>query len=230
MGERSLTGSDQLESLSSALIELDEEATLSWAKRLIAEGDVTPLAIVQACQRAMRVVGERYERHEYYLAGLIVAGELFKEVLDLLEPSQVQAPVGEHAGTIVLGTVAGDIHDIGKNMFASALRTFGFTVIDLGVDVPPEQFVEEVGRSRPDVVCLSGLITTAYHSMKQTVDQIRAKSAGLGVVPPIVLGGATIDDEVCHYAGADSWSTDAMEGVRICERLAAGAIGRAETR
>jgi dimethylamine corrinoid protein len=216
---------DELESLSSALIELDEEGTLNWAKRLIAESDVTPLAIVQACQRAMRVVGERYERHEYYLAGLIVAGELFKEVLDLLEPSQIDMPVGEPAGTVVLGTVAGDIHDIGKNMFASALRTFGFAVIDLGVDVPPEQFLAEIKRSRPDVLCLSGLITTAYHSMKHTVELIRANAAHSSSVPPIVLGGATIDDEVCHYAGADSWSTDAMEGVRICERLAASHAG-----
>lgn len=220
-----MAGSDELEFLSSALIDLDEEATLEWTRRLMGEGDVTPLAIVQACQRAMRVVGERYERHEYYLAGLIVAGELFKEVLDLLEPGQADTPMGEPAGTVVLGTVAGDIHDIGKNMFASALRTFGFSVIDLGVDVPPERFLEEVRRSQPDVICLSGLITTAYHSMKHTVELIRANAAQLDFVPPIVLGGATIDDEVCHYAGADSWSTDAMEGVRICERLAAGHSG-----
>ena len=229
MGDRGLAGTDELESLSSALIELDEEATLTWTKHLIAEGEVTPLAMVQACQRAMRVVGERYERHEYYLAGLIVAGELFKEVLDLLEPSQIETPIGDHVGVVVLGTVAGDIHDIGKNMFASALRTFGFSVIDLGVDVPPEHFVDEVKRSRPDVLCLSGLITTAYHSMKHTVDLVRA-NAKLDYPLPIVLGGATIDDEVCHYAGADSWSTDAMEGVRICERLAAGSSGRAGSR
>ena len=121
--------------------------------------------------------------------------------------------------------MAGDIHDIGKNMFSTALRTFGFSVIDLGVDVAPEQFLEEVQRSRPDVLCLSGLITTAYHSMKHTVELIRANGAQLDFVPPIVLGGATIDDEVCHYAGADSWSTDAMEGVRICERLASRSTG-----
>jgi dimethylamine corrinoid protein len=224
-----LGGIDELEALSSSLIELDETSTLMWAKRLLSGGDVTPLAIVQSCQRAMRVVGERYERHEYYLAGLIVAGEVFKEVLDLLEPTQVEVPAGGHAGTIVLGTVAGDIHDIGKNMFATALRTFGFTVTDLGVDVEPEQFLGEVKRSQPDVLCLSGLITTAYHSMKHTVELIRANSAQLAFIPPIVLGGATIDDEVCHYAGADSWSTDAMEGVRICERLAAGPDGRSKS-
>ena len=212
---------DQLEALSTALVELDEDATLDLTRTLLTEGDATPLAIVQSCQRAMRVVGERYEKREYYLSGLIVAGELFKTVLDLLEPLQANMPAGNHAGTIVLGTVAGDIHDIGKNMFSSALRTFGFTVIDLGVDVPPECFVEQVRRSRPDVLCLSGLVSTAYNSMKKTVELLRDSSAHLDSVPPIVIGGATIDDEVCHFAGADSWSTDGMEGVRICERLVA---------
>lgn len=223
-----MAGIDELEALSSSLIELDEQSTLMWAKRLLSAGEVTPLAIVQSCQQAMRVVGERYERHEYYLAGLIVAGEVFKEVLDLLEPTQAEVLVGEHAGTIVLGTVAGDIHDIGKNMFSTALRTFGFTVIDLGVDVESEQFLEGVKRSQPDVLCLSGLITTAYHSMKHTVELIRTNSAQLNFVPPIVLGGATIDDQVCHYAGADSWSTDAMEGVRICERLTSRSTSRSK--
>jgi len=210
-----------LESLSTALIELDEDLTLRLTGEILAEGEVAPLAILQACQQAMRVVGERYERREYYLAGLILAGELFKAILDLVQPYQEDAQGVEHAGTIVLGTVAGDIHDIGKNIFGTALRTFGFTVADLGVDVSAERFLEEVGRLHPDLVCMSGLITTAYHSMKATVELLRAHAPALRYVPPIVLGGATIDEEVCRYAGADSWSTDAMEGVRICQRLVA---------
>lgn len=216
-----MTSLDRLEALFTALTELDEDATLDLARKLLDEGDATPLAIVQSCQRAMIVVGERYEKREYFLSGLIVAGEIFKGVLDLLGPLELRMPAGNHAGTVVLGTVAGDIHDIGKNMFKSALRTFGFTVIDLGVDVPPERFLEEVERSRPDVLCLSGLVSTAYNSMKKTVGLIRANSGHLDSAPPIVIGGATIDDEVCRFAGADSWSTDAMEGVRICERLVA---------
>ena len=121
----------------------------------------------------------------------------------------------------MLGTVAGDIHDIGKNMFATSLRGFDFKVIDLGVDVSPERFLAEVGRSRPDVVCFSGLIMTAFESMKATVSLLRSQEDHLGYRPPIVLGGAIIDGRVCRYAGADSWSTDAMEGVRICQDLAA---------
>ena len=215
---------DHLELLSNAMIELDEEEALAIVRVLLAAGEVTPLAIVEASQRAMRVIGERYERQEYYLSGMIVAGELFNAVLDLLEPMQLLLPAADPVGTVVLGTVAGDIHDIGKNMFAGALRTFGFSVIDLGVDVSPEDFLDAVKRAHPGVVCLSGLITAGHKSMKSTVELLRADKELAGSVPPIVLGGATIGEEICHWAGADSWSTDAMEGVRICERLTRTAL------
>jgi methanogenic corrinoid protein MtbC1 len=210
---------DKLDSLSVALIELDEDLTLELTREILEDGQIPPLHILQSCQHAMRVVGERYERREYYLSGLILAGEVFKEVLDLVQPEQRETTAGSHAGTVLLGTVAGDIHDIGKNMFGTALRSLGFAVVDLGVDVAPDRFLQEAKLSRPDVICLSGLITTAYHSMKATVQLLRANNGELGYAPPIVLGGATIDEEVCHYAGADSWSTDAMEGVRICQRI-----------
>jgi methanogenic corrinoid protein MtbC1 len=106
-------------------------------------------------------------------------------------------------------------------MFGTSLRGFDFKVIDLGVDVPPERFLAEIERSRPDVLCLSGLIMTAFDSMKTTVGLVRGHESELGYRPPIVLGGAIIDGRVCQYAGADSWSTDAMEGVRICQGLVA---------
>jgi methanogenic corrinoid protein MtbC1 len=210
-----------LDSLRTALIELDEGRTLDLTRQLLAQDRVTPVSILGACQQALKVVGERYERQEYFLSGLIMAGELFKEVLDLVQPLQGQTQLGTTAGTVVLGTVAGDIHDIGKNMFATSLRGFEFKVIDLGVDVSPERFLAEVGRSRPDVVCLSGLIMAAFESMKATVRLLRSQEEHLGYQPPIVLGGAIIDGRVCQYAGADSWSTDAMEGVRICQDLVA---------
>lgn len=210
---------NELEALGEALIELDEEQTIALTGEILARGEVPSSSILNACQQAMRVVGERYERQEYYLAGLILAGELFKEVLNLVQPEQDQYPRDGTTGTILLGTVAGDIHDIGKNLFGTALRGFGFTVIDLGVDVPNEEFLRKVENVRPDVVCLSGLITTAFHSMKATTELIRARGPRLGRVPPIVLGGGTVEDQVCRYVGADSWSNDAMEGVRICQRF-----------
>lgn len=209
-----------LDALRLALVELDEQRTLALVPELLGQG-ASPLSILNSCQQALRVVGERYERQEYYISGLIMAGELFKEVLDLVQPLYDESARQETTGTIVLGTVARDIHDIGKNLFATSLRGYDFNVIDLGVDAPPERFLEEVRRSRPDVVCLSGLILAAFESMKQTVTLLRAHEAELGYRPPIVLGGGTMDGRVCDYCGADSWSTDAMEGVRICQDLVA---------
>ena len=177
-----------LEELRTALIELDEQLTLELTRRLLEQGRVAPMSILATCQQALKVVGERYERQEYFISGLIMAGELFKEVLDLVQP-QEQTPSGTGGGTVLLGTVAGDIHDIGKNMFATSLRGFDFQVIDLGVDVSPEKFLAETARSRPDVVCLSGLIMVAFESMKATVNLLRSQEAHLGYRPPIVLGG-----------------------------------------
>jgi methanogenic corrinoid protein MtbC1 len=210
-----------LEDLRIALIELDEKRTLQLARELIAKGEAAPPSILSTCQNALRVVGERYERQEYYLSALIMVGEIFRRVLELVEPAVDQAPGGRSLGTVLLGTVAGDIHDIGKNMFDTSLRAYGFTVIDLGVNVSPERFLEEVGRHRPDVVGLSGLITRAFESMRATVALLRDNEPELGYRPPVVVGGAIIDSRICKYCGADSWSADAIEGVHICERLVA---------
>ena len=214
-----------LEELRGALIELDEQLTLDLTHRLLDQGRVAPMSILNACQQALKVVGERYERQEYFISGLIMAGELFKEVLDLAQPPLDQAPTGTAAGTILLGTVAGDIHDIGKNMFSTSLRGVDFMVVDLGVEVSPDRFVTETRRHRPDVVCLSGLIMAAFESMRATVSLLRADEEQLGYRPPVVLGGSVIDGRVCQFAGADSWSTDAMEGVRICQDLVTKARG-----
>jgi len=214
-----------LDALRRALVELDEVRTLKLTRDLLASGEVTPLSILSTCQQALKVVGERYERQEYYISGLIMAGELFKEVIEMAQPLYQPASAGEPLGTIVLGTVAKDIHDIGKNIFGNSLIGFGFNVIDLGVDVSPKTFLEEVERSRPDVICLSGLILAAFESMRETVKLVRSHDAELGYRPPVVLGGAIIDGRVCKYCGADSWSTDALEGVRICQDLVSNARG-----
>ena len=208
-----------INALYQALVDLDEELTLELARKAIAQGEADPLLILNTCQQALRMVGERYERKEYYLTALVLAGELFKEVLELVPPIQEPATPGMSSGTVLLGTVSADIHDIGKNVFGTALQSYGFTVIDLGVDVSKERFLEEVRRTHPDVVCLSGLILVAFESMKSTTRLIRAHEKEIGYRPPIVIGGGTIDGDICEYVGADSWSTDAMEGVRICQKL-----------
>ncbi|MBN1321742.1 MAG: cobalamin-dependent protein [Thermoleophilia bacterium] len=217
-----------LEDLRIALIELDEKRTVRSAQELLAGGEAPPQSILSTCQNALRVVGERYERQEYYLSALIMAGEIFTRVLKLVEPDAEPAPGEKSSGTVVLGTVAGDIHDIGKNMFASSLRAYGFTVVDLGVDVSPQRFLEEIGRHRPDVVGLSGLIVRAFESMKATVALIKDNELEFGYRPPVVVGGAIIDSRICQYCGADSWSADAIEGVHICERLVASHASQEE--
>jgi methanogenic corrinoid protein MtbC1 len=211
-----------LDSLYLALINLDEELTLRLAREAVELGEVAPRLIVSTCQQALKMVGERYERKEYYLAALVMAGELFNEVLELVPPIQGPLDPEISSGTIVLGTVGGDIHDIGKNVFGTTLRSYGFQVIDLGVDVSKERFLAEVRQTHPDVLCLSGLILAAFENMKATTTLIHLHFEDLGYRPPIVLGGGTMDSDICAYAGADSWSTDAMEGVRICQELIGG--------
>jgi dimethylamine corrinoid protein len=222
------TGSEPrstLDALYLAIIDLDEERTLKLTHEVVERGEAAPRMILSTCQQALRMVGERYERREYFLAALVMAGELFNEVLEVVQPLQEPSEPDGSSGTILLGTVSGDIHDIGKNVFGTALRSYGFKVIDLGVDVSKERFLTEIRQSHPDVVCLSGLILAAFESMKATTRLIRLRSADLGYRPPVVLGGGTMDSDICHFVGADSWSTDAMEGVRICQELVGGNHG-----
>lgn len=208
----------RLELLKQALVGLDEDRTLELTREALEDG-TRSLMLLQVCEQAMRVVGERYERREYYLSGLILAGEIFREVLELVQPGLEAELSGQGSGRVLLGTVAGDIHDIGKNIVATALRSFGFTVEDLGVDVPASRFVERALDFRPQVVGLSGLITASYQSMRTTLESLRRHEEELGGPVPVVIGGGLVDEEVRRYVGADSWTTDAMEGVRICQQL-----------
>lgn len=208
-----------LDDLTRSMINLDEERTLELARELAAGGQTTRISLLSAGQQALRVVGERYERRDYFLAALIMGGELFKEVMDIVQSLGQVAPKGESPGSIVLGTVAGDIHDIGKSIFQTAAQSYGFEVVDIGVNVPKEDFLETTKRLRPDFVCCSGLIAAAFKSMRETAQLLRAQEAELGYRPFIVIGGGTIDSMVAAYVEADAWTTDAVEGVHMCQRL-----------
>lgn len=203
--------------LAIALADLRENEVLASVQRRMARGD-DPLQIIEDCQAGMREVGQRYARREYYLSGLIMAGDILREIMELVLPSIEQQFSGQTAGRVLLGTVQGDIHDLGKNLLMMLLRAYGFTVVDLGVDVAPARFVGEARAFRPDVIGLSGLITAAYTSMRETVDALRKMMAADGRRIPILLGGQ-VDEQVCRFVAADYWSTDAMEGVRLCQRL-----------
>jgi len=143
-----------------ALMNLDEKRVLGLVSERLKRGD-DPLTLLEECQEGMRQVGVRYEQREYYLSGLMMAGEIFREVMEQVEPALVERLRGSESGHILLGTVQGDIHDIGKNIFSIMLRCHGFSVTDLGVDAPPGLFLEQARQLQPDIIGLSGLLTTS---------------------------------------------------------------------
>ena len=161
----------------------------------------------------------RYEKGEYFVAGLIMSGEIFREVVECVQPLLEQQAAGKLSGRVLVGTVSGDIHDIGKNMFGMLLSCHGFEVIDLRVDVPPAFFANKAVEAKPDVVGLSGLITASFEMMKETVSALRKGALEHRLSFPIIIGGGMIDDQIRLYVGADYWMPDAMAGVRLCEEL-----------
>jgi methanogenic corrinoid protein MtbC1 len=200
--------------LTVAISGLQEETALALVRRRLDAGD-DPLLIIKDCKEGMHQVGVRYERHEYYLAGLIMAGEIFRQVMELLQPVVEHQISGQASGRILLGTVEGDIHDLGKNIVNMLLSCHNFVVRDLGVDVSPAAFAEQATQVQPHLVGLSGLLTGSYDAMRETIALLRAQ----GYRGPIIIGGGQLSDEVCQYVGADHWTTDAISGVELCQRL-----------
>jgi methanogenic corrinoid protein MtbC1 len=200
------------------LVGLDETAVLDLVQeRLAAGGD--PLLILEDAQEGMHLVGVQYEEGKYYVAGLMMAGEIFREVMELVEPILVQRLSGTVTGNILMGTMQGDIHDIGKNIFITLLRCHGFTVTDLGIDVPPARFKEAAFQMLPDIIGLYGLLTTSFEVMKTTVRQIRQAGDRQVARTPVIIGGGLVNPMVCAYVGADYWATDAMVGIHLCTQI-----------
>jgi methylmalonyl-CoA mutase cobalamin-binding domain/chain len=204
--------------LARLVADLEEDAVLQLVDQRIKAGE-NPLNIIDECNEGMREVGLRYEKGEYFVAGLIMSGEIFREVVELVQPLLEQQSEGKLSGRVLVGTVSGDIHDIGKNMFGMLLSCHGFEVIDLGVDVPPNVFAAKAMEAKPDVVGLSGLITASFEMMKETVAALRKEAREHGLTFPIIIGGGMIDNQIRQYVGADYWMPDAMAGVRLCEEL-----------
>ncbi len=203
--------------LIAAVADLQEESTLALVRQRLDAGD-DPLRILKDCREGMRQVGLRYEQNEYFLAGLIMAGEILREVMELLQPVVERQVSGQSSGRILLGTVEGDIHDLGKNIVNMLLRCHRFVVHDLGVDVSPATFAEQAAQVQPHLIGLSGLLTIAYDAMRDTIALLRAR----GYQGPIIIGGGQLNEKVCQYVGADHWTTDAVTGVELCQRLISG--------
>ena len=190
----------------------EDEALRLCAAWLAAGGD--PSEVLDAAKSALGIVGERYDAREYFLPELIIAGDLMRDIAALVKPHLADAGEASPArGRVLIGTVAGDIHDIGKDIVIFMLEVNGFEVVDLGVDVPAEAFVERVRETRPAVVALSGFLTLAFDQMRLTVQAL--VDAGLRSGVKVMIGGAIMDDDVRSYVGADAYGSDAQAAVRL---------------
>ena len=201
-----------------ALADLREEETLSIVKDMLEEGE-DPVSILELAREGMRVVGDRFERGDYFLSELVVAAAVFQQVMEVMRP-ELEKAVVEPVGQIVIGTVEGDIHDIGKNIAIALLEAAGFKVHDLGVDVPPSEFIAAIEDKEPDIVGMSGLLTLAIESMRKSVEAI--EQAGLRDQVKILVGSGRLDDTGCDYIGADAWTDEAAAGVKICNNWIGG--------
>jgi methanogenic corrinoid protein MtbC1 len=197
--------------LTQAMSDLEEAAVLEEVRARLARGDASA-AILEDCREGMADVGKRFEEDEYFISDLMMAGHIFKQATALLGPGDA-AEAAAPAGTIVMGTVKGDVHDIGKDLVVGLLRAANFKVDDLGIDVPPERFVEAVRSDGATIVGLSGLLTTSFDPMRDTVAALA--DAGLRDKVKVMIGGGPVTEEVCAMTGADGWSTNAQAAVSM---------------
>jgi methylmalonyl-CoA mutase cobalamin-binding domain/chain len=202
--------SAELVRIEKMLGDLEEDRLLAAVKDSLSAGD-DPMAIVEACRNGMEEVGKRFSAEEYFVSELIVSAELFNSVMKLLGPALAASTDGGPKTKVVIGTVKGDVHDIGKDIVVAMLRCNGFDVYDVGVDAPPQVFVDKVRETGAQVVGLSGLLTVAFATMETTVKAL--KDAGLKT--KVMIGGGMTNDMVRAKVGADAWGHDAMEAVRL---------------
>ena len=198
--------------LYNAVVNLEEDKSYNLVKKLVEEkGD--PDKIIEILKKAVDEIGDRFSKKEYFLTELVMAGEIFQQSVKILEPLLKSKEEMKSSGIVVIGTVKGDVHDIGKNIFVTLLKAAGYEVYDLGVDIPPEKFLEKVKEENADIVAYSGLLTVALESMKKTTELL--KSNGLRDKVKIIIGGLPVDELWMKEAGADAFTDNAFEGVKI---------------
>jgi 5-methyltetrahydrofolate--homocysteine methyltransferase len=208
-------------SIAKLLSDLNEKETLEQVKREL-DGGADPMAVLAEAREGMKMVGERFSQGTYFIPELIFSGEILKQVANMVTPHLKSGPVGESKklGKVVVGTVEGDIHDIGKDMVVFMLDISGYEVMDLGINVPKQKFVDAIKETGSKVVGLSGFLTLAFDAMKETVSAI--ESAGLRSKVKIMIGGGQIDEQVMKYTGADAYGRDAMEAVKLANQWYGG--------
>jgi methanogenic corrinoid protein MtbC1 len=194
------------------LSDLKEPEALAFVDKALGEG-VDSMDLLGDAKEAMNIVGQRFASEEYFIPDLVFSGEILKGIIKKLEPHLKKGEEEERLGKVIIGTVAGDIHDIGKDLVVFMLDVNGFEVLDLGIDVPVQKFVDTIKETGTKVVGLSGFLTLAFDSMKETVDAIEA--AGLRNDVKIMIGGGQMDEKVRDFTGADAYGKDAMEAVTL---------------
>ena len=199
--------------------DLMEDETIALVKELI-KGGTNPMDILDDARSAMEVVGKRFETSEYFIPDLIMAGEILKEISEIVKPLLEKSGGSAKKGKVLIGTVAGDIHDIGKDIVTFMLDVSGFDVLDIGIDVPVQTFIEKIKEFQPQVVGLSGFLTLAFDSMKKTVEAIEKE--GLRDKIKIMIGGGQMDETVKTYVGADAYGKDAVAGAQLCKQWIGG--------
>lgn len=196
--------------LSDAMVHMKENDALEITQALL-DSNADPLKIIDTCTAAMEIVGKKFEAGVYFLPELMMAGEMLQQISDKVKPMIKHQPGEKKAGRVLIGTVLGDIHDIGKNIVTFLMDVNGLDVRDIGIDVPPDKFVEEIKAFKPQVVGLSGLLTVAFEAVKDTITAI--DEAGLRNEVKIIIGGSQMSDKVRDYSGADACAKDAMDGI-----------------
>jgi methanogenic corrinoid protein MtbC1 len=207
---------DEEQRLVEWLADMNEEDAIALSNRMLLEDKKDPMRVLDLCRTAMDIVGKRFEEGEYFLPELVLAGEMLDSIGAVAKPLIKQGEGGEakKLGRVLIGTVHGDLHDIGKNIVSFMLDINGFEVKDIGIDVPVKTFIDEINDFKPDVVGLSGFLTLAFDSMKETIEAFG--QAGMRDKFKIMIGGGQIDETVRAYTGADAFGVNAVEAVNLC--------------
>ncbi len=205
-----------LQRLSNAILDGDQKTAIAATREALADG-VEPLELITNCMiPAMDEVGNRFECEEYFVPELLLSGRAMKGALELLRPLLTASGI-QPAGRVIIGTVKGDLHDIGKNLVASMLEGGGFEVLDLGADVSPERFIEAVKSGNANIVCLSALLTVTMPAMRTTIEAL--KLAGVRDRVKIMVGGAPVTAQYAAEIGADGYSENASGAVALARTL-----------
>lgn len=203
--------------LTQAIVDMEEDKALALTRQLL-ESKTNAMDVFKACQDAMAEVGRRFEKGIYFIPELVMSGDMMKNAMEIIKPYLDESGTGtaeKKIGRILIATVEGDIHDIGKNIVSTLMALNGFEVRDMGVDVPIDRIISETKEFNAQIIGLSGLLTLAFDPMKNVVE--RLEQEGIRDSVKVIIGGGQMDDQICRYVGADAFVTDAVAGISLCK-------------